>query len=347
MSASSARPLPLSLALQGGASWGAYTWGVLDRLLEHGGFSVDAISGTSAGALNGAVLAGALAKGTPETAREALCAFWSDLSNLPGPAAAGWLNPIGLMLERYGLTALRTAGPSPYVVNPLDLNPMRAVIAAHVDFDAIRARQGPPLYVTATNTRNGLPRVFGPREISLEALTASTCVPQLFQAVEIEGEHYWDGGYSGNPSIWPLIGPDRAQDMLLVQLGPAVHEDVARTALRIRQRINDVTFNGSLIAEMAGIHALRCALAPLQPDAPVVRTRFHRIGPPQGRARNDSGDEFDRSWPWLAWLRDQGRDDAGQFLERQAADVGVRSTLDLEHAYVDARHAAAPGPLIP
>ena len=330
--------LPIALALQGGSSWGAYTWGAIDALLAREDLSVDAISGTSAGALNGAVLASALACGPAAQARAALEAYWRDLSGRPGPANSPF-GALGVLVERYGLTAWREAGPSPYLANPLGLNPLRDLIAAHVDIEAIRARRTPPLYVTATDARTGLPRVFGPEEMSVDVLAASACLPQLFQAVPIDGAHYWDGGYSGNPSIWPLIRhAPRARDVVLIQLEPITHDDVARSAARIRQRITDITFNSSLAVEMAGIHALRVALQPVQPQLPVVQARFHRIDPPPGRVRNDGGDEFDRSWRWLSHLHRQGLDAGTRFLAQHGADLGARSSLDLGAAFVDRHH---------
>lgn len=335
----------LSLALQGGGAWGAYTWGVLDRLLARRGIGIEQISGTSAGALNGAIVASALA-GAPDPdagrwrAREALASFWHEM------AADRAHDPMRLLLgpwgaamsDQLGQWMLGTGTVSPYQANPLNLNPLRKAIADHVDIDAIRALRGPRLFVTATNVRTGLPRVFGSAEMSVDVLMASACLPQIFQAVEIDGEPYWDGGYCGNPSIWPLLHDGRAHDIVLVQLAANVHPQLPRTAAEIRQRIGELMFSSSLVAEMQAIHAMRGSFARAGVDAPVLHARFHRVGPPPARDEGEAaGGSLDRSWRLLLARRDQGRRAASRFFALHRDALGRRSTLDLAATFMDPR----------
>ena len=341
-----ARPVPLrkpiSLALQGGGALGAYTWGVLDALLASRRISISQISGTSAGALNGAVLASAFASaahaGRPsqanEQAREALETFWRACSHPSHPAA-------DLMMWEPLTKALRSSMDqwmwasgltSPYSMQLQGANPLRDVIARHVDIEAIRSDQSPTLYVTVTNVRTGLPRVIANAEMSLDALAASACLPQLFQAVELDGEPYWDGGYSGNPSLWPLICHGRrgaSSDVLLVQLTPDYCADTPQDSAAIERRVGEIMFNASLVAEMQAIVAIREAA---QGATPFAAVRMHRVGPPPA-ALLDQGSAAQRSWSWLTQLRDEGRLAARAFLKRHVADIGRRETLDIARLF--------------
>jgi NTE family protein len=326
---------PVSLALQGGGSWGAYTWGVLDALLAARSVSIAQMSGTSAGAINAAIVASALATGSAADARRLLRSFWMAVASpaVPGPAG---LWPAGLRWhETIGSWLISTGVLSPYNANPLGINLLREAIAAHVDVEAIRHRSAPALYVTLTNVRTGLPRVVGNDAISIDALVASCSLPHLFQAVEIDGEAYWDGGYSGNPTLWPLIHTGVARDLVLVQLAPQAAIDVPRDAASIRRRVGEIVFNSSLVAEMQAIMALR-AIAQAAGRAHVHDLRLHRIGPPR-RELLERGSSSERSPDWLERLYEEGRGDARLFIERNGADIGVRETLDLGKAFADTR----------
>lgn len=341
-------PVPLALALQGGGAWGAYTWGVLDELVERPDLSIESISGTSAGAINGAIIASALVSGSAQDARRALESFWHEVAGDPAASLLlAWTGPLGqAVTERLGTWMLSSTTLGPYQFDPLNLNPLRRAIAAHVDVDALRQRRGPALYVVATNVRTGLPRVFGPAEMSVDALMASACLPQIFQAVEIDGEEYWDGGYSGNPALWPLIHHHgEARDLLLVQLAANLHDDVPHKPPAIRRRAGEIAFNASLIAEMQAIHAMRAMCAQAGLDAPVVQMRFHRVGPPPERAASETSGALDRSWSRLTGLRMQGRQAAQEFLARHRDDLGVRSTLDLGAAFVNPAKPRLQAPL--
>jgi NTE family protein len=321
---------PIGLALQGGGSWGAYTWGVLDALLASRSVSVAQLSGTSAGAINAAIVAGALAKGSPAQAREALRAFWlriacpavADLGReVWGPIERTWRESMGAWL-------VSTGALSPYSANPLGINPLREAIAAHVDIDAIRSRPAPALFVTVTNVKTGLPRVISNEAISIDALLASACLPELFQAVEVDGEPYWDGGYCGNPTLWPMIHTGAVRDLIVIQLVPDGTDDVPRDAPSIRRRVGEIVFNSSLVAEMQAISAMRAVAARGEGGASVLDVRLHRIGPPP-RELLEQGSALERSRAWLLRLQSEGRAAAKRFIARHGADLGVRETLDV------------------
>jgi len=352
---------PLSLALQGGGAWGAYTWGVLDALLASRRVTIDQISGTSAGALNGAILVSAFADaaraGRPaqahEQARAALESFWRAVARPDEPMGSlkmweplsdAWRNSMGKMGQWMWSSGL----VSPYNVNPLGINPLRQAIAAHVDIEAIHSMHAPALYVTVTNVRTGLPRIISNAEMSVDALAASACLPQLFQAVELDGEPYWDGGFSGNPTLWPLIRHGRrgdTGDVVLVQLAPDYCEQTPKDAAAIKRRVGEIMFNASLVAEMQAIAAIREA-AQGESDSrdpkrrargagsssPFVAVRMHRIGPPPS-ALLGQGSADQRSWTWFTLLRDEGRASARQFLKRHLDDIGHRETLDIQKLF--------------
>ena len=324
---------PIGLALQGGGSWGAYTWGVLDVMLASRRVAIAQLSGTSAGAINAAIVAGALATGSSRRARERLASFWRRIAAptlpLSEPVQQAWRETVGLWL----LDVV-----SPYQANPLGIHPLRDAIEAHVDIEAVRSPAAPPLFVTLTNVKTGLPRVISNAEMSVEALLASACLPQVFQAVEIEGEPYWDGAYLGNPTLAPMIRSGAAGDLVVVQLVPEGPEEAPRDASAIRRRVGEIVFNASLVAEMQAIATLRDAAAPLK--TALRDLRLHRIGPPP-RALLQQGSTLDRSRLWLERLRAEGRAAAKTFIARHGADLGVRETLDVAATFTDARNDGA------
>ncbi len=329
---------PVGLALQGGGSWGAYTWGVLEVLLGSRRVAIAQLSGASAGAINAAIVAGALAKGSAARAREALSTFWARIASptlgdvgLGGPVERAWRESMGVWL-------LTTGALSPYQANPLGINPLRNAIEACVDIDAIRSRSAPPLFVSVTNVRTGLPRLISNAEMTIDALLASACLPQLFQAVELDGEPYWDGGYLGNPALGPMIRSGVAGDLIVVQLVPDGPDDVPRDAASIRRRVGEIVFNSSLVAEMQTIAAMRDAAGSRR--APVSDVRLHRIGPPR-RELLQQGSALERSRIWLERLRAEGRVAAKGFIARHGSDLGVRETLDVATAFTDARNDAS------
>lgn len=325
----------VGLALQGGGSWGAYTWGVLDTLLASRMIGIAQLSGTSAGAINAAIVASALATGSAADARKALRAFWTRIAD---PALSDLVGQVWRPVERTLRASVSewfmSAGLSPYNVNPLGVNPLRDAIAEHVDVEALRGRTAPEIFVTVTNVRTGLPRIISNDELTIDALAASACVPQLFHAVELDGEPYWDGGYSGNPTLWPMIHGTTVNDVIVVQLAPDVADELPKDAAAIRRRVGEIVFNSSLVAEMQAISAMRAIGARSGHSSSVGGVRLHRIGPPR-RDLFERGSALERSRAWLELLFDEGRRAARQFLDRSGADVGVRETLDIARLFTD------------
>jgi NTE family protein len=329
-------PVLIDLALQGGGAHGAFSWGVLDRLLEETWLTIEAISGTSAGAMNAAVLADGHAAGGADGARAALEAFWRRVSQaaLLSPFRRG---PLDILLGRWTLDsspvylALDLAARlfSPYDLNPGGANPLGDVLAESVDFGRL-SRAPIKLFITATNVRTGRGRVFRNAELSPDVLLASACLPTMFQAVEIDGEAYWDGGYAGNPTITPLVHECVSDDTILVQINPVERQGTPRTARDIINRVNEVSFNAPLLKELRMIAVLRQVADPGNCEgAQWARARMHRIA---SDAMTDLGasSKMNAEWEFLTLLRDEGRRAASAFLEAHGEDIGRRSSFDLD-----------------
>ena len=329
-------PLHVDLALQGGGSHGAYTWGVLDRLLEEPWLRIEGISGTSAGAMNAAVLASGHAAGGAPAARVALERFWRRV------AAAARFSPFrrGLfdaMLGRWTLDHspfylafdAMARVVSPYDMNPGSINPLRAILADTIDFAVLR--DAPiKLFVTATRVANGQARVFRNADLTPEALLASACLPTLFQAVEIDGEAYWDGGYAGNPTITPLVRETGACDTILVQVNPVERPGTPRSARDIINRVNEIAFNAPLLKELRMIALLRRAADAGTPEGRHWATmRMHRIESDKLVTLGASS-KLNAEWSFLTMLRDEGRSVADAFLAGHGASLGVASSFDLD-----------------
>jgi NTE family protein len=277
-------PILVDLALQGGGSHGAFTWGVLDRLLEEPWLGIDGISGTSAGAMNAAVLVDGHAKGGADGARTALENFWRRVSEAArfSPLRRG---PLDVILGRWTLDSspiyvamdLMSRLLSPYDLNPMGGNPLRAILAETIDFE--RLAQAPTkLFITATNVRTGRPHVFKNSTVTPDVLLASACLPTMFQAIEIDGDPYWDGGYSGNPTITPLVRECKSQDTILVQINPVERERSPRSASDILNRLNEVSFNAVLLKELRMIAVLRQVADPGNSEGALwAGMRIHRI----------------------------------------------------------------------
>jgi NTE family protein len=301
--------LSVSLGLQGGGSFGAFTWGVLDRLLEEERLDIDMISGASAGAVNAVVLADGLIAGGRTEARAKLAQLWERVGHgvaVGGAAALAWA---------------RLA--SPYQLNPLGYNPLRDLLAELVDFDRLRTQSAVRLLIAATRVRDGHPRFFREYEITLDAVLASACLPFLQQAVEIDGEAYWDGGYSANPPLRQLVVDTKAADILLVRLVPEMHEAVPQLSHEIAKRIREIGFNASLLREQEAVAELRRAcegqrLFRSELCRKLDGLRFHQIAAPEvidGLAQESA---LDTSWPFLQRLHRGGRTAAERWLEEWA-----------------------------
>ena len=351
--ASAAGSAPLDLALQGGGSHGAFTWGVLDRLLQDETLPIAAASGTSAGALNAAVMACGWACGGREGARAALSAFWHDVGGQPacfGPTGAAQvkLHP-SVDLALFNLnqnpfyawfnSVMRQFSPQQF--NPLGLDPLRKIIERHVQPAALLAS---PLrvFVTATQVRTGQPRIFdnmqgdgGRADLDISALLASACLPQLFRPVEIEGEAYWDGGYSGNPALWPLIYRSQAMDLLLVRINALSRPSVPDTAEEIADRVNEITFNAGLLGELRAIAFVQKLVSERRLDAGDYKSlRLHMVADDAGLAPLGASSKLNTSLVFLRRLHALGRAAADTWLATHRRDVGVRSTLDIRTTFL-------------
>jgi NTE family protein len=332
---------PVDLALQGGGSHGAFTWGVLDALLDDESLEIDGVSGTSAGALNAAVLACGWAEGGRAGAREALAAFWRDIAtcgNAFAPFSQASLGSFNLDGNPwFGWLSAWTQQWSPYQFNPGNLNPLRDVLLRHVREPALRAS---PLrvFVTATSVRTGQPEVFSGDKLGIDALLASACLPQLFQAVQIGGEAYWDGGFVGNPALWPLIYNTSALDIVLVQLDPLVREGTPRTAVEITDRLNEITFNASLVAEMRAIAFVQRLIARNRIDAKHYKAlRMHRIADDAALRPLDASSKYNTERALLERLFVLGRQAGQRWLVDHRAAVGVESSFDIESVFLAPR----------
>jgi NTE family protein len=329
-------PVLVDLALQGGGSHGAFTWGVLDRLLEEPWLKIEAISGTSAGAMNTAVMAAAFARGGATAAREALESFWRAVSRaaVMSPFQRG---PMDIALGRWTLDHsptfiamdLMARLVSPYAMGMSGDNPLRDILQANVDFAALA--DGPiKVFVTATNVRTGRGKVFRKGEITPEVLMASACLPSMFQAIEIEGEAYWDGGYAGNPTMMPLINECESDDTILVPLNPVQRPGTPRTARDILNRLNEVAFNAVLLKELKMIALLRkVADAGTGEGAQWARMRIHMVRNPIMLELGYSS-KLNAEWAFLTMLREAGRTQAEAFLAEHGEAIGRRSTLDID-----------------
>jgi NTE family protein len=340
--AAPAVPFAIDLALQGGGSHGAFTWGVLDRLLEDGSLAFAGISGTSAGALNAAVLVSRLAQGGREAARAALHAFWHDVAStsfcfglpsngVPSPWGA-WTTPFTDAWQQWARAF------SPYQFNPLGLNPLADVLRRHVDLPALHATAAPRLYVTATAVRSGQPHVFSGAGLSLDALLASACLPYVFQAVEIAGEPYWDGGYSGNPALWPLVYGTREADLLLVKIQPLNRPGTPHSAIEIAERAAEISFNTALVGEIRAIDFVKRLLKEERIDRGRYKDlRLHLIADEVELARLPPQSQLDTRWDFLQQLFALGRAAADTWLRQHRSAVGKHSSFDIEKHFLAPR----------
>lgn len=330
----------INLALQGGGAHGAFTWGVLDRLLEVGRFEIDAISGTSAGALNGAVLMSGLEAGGVDGARESLDAFWRRVSEQAffSPIKR---SPIDRALDRWSLDYsptylamdLMTRFASPYEFNPLNFNPLRAIVEQSVDFERVHCCSKLKLFVAATNVYTGKIRVFSGQELTLDAVMASACLPHLFQAVEIDGEPYWDGGYMGNPPLYPLFYETNTTDVVLVQINPVERRQTPKTARDILNRINEITFNSTLLRELRAVDFVgRLIEEGRLSDDKYMKVYVHRIAGDELKPLQASS-KLNAEWAFLTQLKDIGRRAANAWIGQHYDAVGERSTVDLRKEF--------------
>jgi NTE family protein len=331
----------INLALQGGGAHGAFTWGVLEHLLSDERLVVEGISGTSAGAVNAVMLADGLARGGRAEAQKRLADFWRAVSNngnlpplqravvdrllsfvpLEGSPMQAWLD----VLSRYF---------SPYDFNPLNINPLRELFDRFVDFEALRAFSDLQIFISATNVQTGRVRIFSREKITAEAVMASACLPLLFRAVEIDGVPYWDGGYLANPVIFPFFGTTKTEDVLVVQINPLVRQKTPTSAGEIMNRINEITFNSSLLAEYRAIEFVarlidQGRLPRGTRPGQYRRVNVHRIVLDRFGTQFDTFSKISTDYDFFEMLHVIGKRAARRFLDEHFDDIGVRSTVDL------------------
>jgi NTE family protein len=341
----------VAVALQGGGSHGAFTWGVLDRLLQEPGFEIVGASGTSAGAMNAGILADGLRCGGATEARGALEHYWEDVGRLPGYASFSPSAPFvakhtwhlehdPLFLWHEALTRMW----SPYETNPLNYNPLRKLLA-RIDFEGLRHDPtAARVFICATNVRTGLRYVFENAELSADVLLASAALPQVSQAVEIDGEHYWDGGYTGNPALAPLYLNTDATDLIIVGINPIVRPELPRTARAITDRIGEISFNSSLVGEVAAIAFFEDMMKSRPADRNFRRLFVHGIGD-AALASFGASSKMNNHPDFLRHLHQLGERAAERWLAENRDNVGNRSTVDLS-GLVPTRHASLISPSI-
>lgn len=348
-------PRPIGLALQGGGSHGALAWGAIDRLMEEPRIRIVEISGTSAGAMNAIILADGLVQGGREGARTALRRYWravSDAARFSPMQRSAYDRMFGNYsldhspgyMAMEGLTRIF----SPYDLNPFGINPLRDLVASHVDFDAVNASEAVRVHVTATNVRTGLARTFANGELSADAVMASACLPQMYQAVEIGGEFYWDGGFAANPALFPLAASGRLRDILIVQLNPVRRHEVPRTARDIMNRVNEISFNTSLIKELRtiGIVQRLSEMGQISLDR-RYEIFVHMIHGEEDVQDLSASSKLNAEWGYLEMLFARGRIWAEQWLAEHFDDLGRRSSFQMEHMFADGELPPAITPIDP
>ena len=327
----------VNLALQGGGAHGAFTWGVLDRILEDERLEIAAISGTSAGAMNAVAVADGITRAGPEGARQALHDFWSAMSRaaLFSPARR---TPIDVFMGNWSLerspgyhmldTLARLA--SPYQLNPMNMNPVRDVLEASIDFAEVRACTAFELFVSATNVETGRVKVFPRERLTADMVMASACLPHLHQAVEIDGVPYWDGGYMGNPALFPFHGRTGTDDTVVVQINPIERRGAPKTPQEIQNRLNEISFNGSLLKELRAIDFVDRLIAQGKLSTEdYAQVRVHIIENQEALKPLGASSKMNAELAFLSHLRDLGRETAAQWLDRNFEAIGQRSTVDL------------------
>lgn len=327
----------INLALQGGGSHGAFTWGVLDRLLEDPRVEIEAVTGASAGAMNAVVLADGLARGDREEARTALRRFWEGVAH--GAAMSPFRRtPLDAWRGVWNLDSspgyvffdLMARLASPYDINPMKLNPLRDLVSESVDFERVRGCGPLKVFLSATDVATGRAKVFKKEELTPDHVMASACLPFLYQAVEIEGRAYWDGGYMGNPPLWPLFDHCRSNDVVLVQINPFTREGVPHRAAEIYNRVNEITFNASLMRELRAIDFVTRLLDEGRLEGTGYRPVYvHMIGDEAGMRSLGASSKLNAEGAFLQLLFTQGRGAADAWLTANFDALGVRSTLDV------------------
>ncbi|MEL6450659.1 MAG: patatin-like phospholipase family protein [Pseudomonadota bacterium] len=333
----------INLALQGGGSHGAFTWGVLDRMFEEDRLWIEAISGTSAGAMNAVVATQGMYDAGAHGARLALEEFWRAVSKA-GQASPIKRTPLDMMLGSWSLETspgylmsdMLSRMASPYDLNPLGFNPLRDVVDACIDFDKVANCQDMGLYISATNVETGRARVFHRHEVTLDVVMASACLPNMFKAVEIDGVPYWDGGYMGNPVLFPFIDHSPSDDIVIVQINPLLRPGTPRRARDIQNRVNEITFNASLLRDLRTIDLIHRLIEDGALSNNEYRTmNMHMIDGCDDMLALDASSKLNSEWAFLEHLRDLGRAYADTWLAQNFDKIEQQSTLDLRAMFDD------------
>ncbi len=336
----------MNLALQGGGAHGAFAWGVLDKLIEDGRIDIEGLSATSAGSMNAVVYAYGKMTGGPDGAREALHNFWQAISRAGEIYSPIKLSPWEMWQGNgnvdhslsFWLFESMTRLFSPYQFNPFDINPLRDVLENQVDFEQLHQCYCTTMFISATNVRTGKVRVFRNQEVTLDVVMASACLPNLFKAVEIDGDHYWDGGYMGNPALYPFFYHTKTNDVIILHINPLHHEEVPTDPVGIQDRVNEITFNGSLLKELRAVAFVNKLLDEgwLKEE---YRSHFkhvlvHSIKADDALRDMSVSSKFNCDWNFLLSMRDKGRATAEAWLDRHYADIGKRSSVDVQSEYL-------------
>ena len=333
----------VGIALQGGGAHGAFTWGVLDRLLEVDHIVAEAMCGTSAGAVNAVTCAYGLHVGGPKMAKQLMDQLWRKIArsgNLFKPGNFDKLFGGGDMYHSPGYMLFNnmTQYMSPYNFNPFNYNPLRDILTDLIDFKELQMYNKKKLFICATNVKTNRARIFSNKEITVDAVLASACLPLLFQAVNIDGEYYWDGGYMGNPPIFPIITNTTLRDIVLIKINSINISSVPTTARDIADRINEISFNSSLINEMKMIHyrneLIRNGILNTE-DTNNREIFVHTISGYDALSQLNYSSKMNTSWEFLLDLKERGRQTASQWLESDYKQVGIKSSFDVEEHFFD------------
>lgn len=339
---------PVNLALQGGGAHGAFTWGILDKILEDGRLDIEAISGTSAGAMNAVAVADGYTRDGPDGARDALETFWRSMS------AAARFSPVRRTpidyftgtwnLDRspaYHISDALARIASPYQINPMKLNPLRDLLIDSIDFDSVRACTAFKLFISATNVETGRVKVFPRDKLTPDMVMASACLPNLYQAVEIDGVPYWDGGYMGNPVLFPFYDETDVADTIVIQINPIERIGVPKTPQEIQNRVNEISFNSSLLKELRSIDFVDRLIREGKLSTDDYRqVRLHIIENEEVLNSLGASSKMNTEWAFLTHLRDIGRSTADQWLDKHFNSIGEHSSVDLRAMFqgIGGRH---------
>ncbi|WP_299588086.1 patatin-like phospholipase family protein [uncultured Tateyamaria sp.] len=333
----------INLALQGGGSHGAFTWGVLDRMFEEDRLWIEGISGTSAGAMNAVVATQGMYDAGAAGARQALEDFWRAVS-VAGQGSPIQRTPFEKMMGSwsldlnpgYAMMDMMSRMASPYDLNPMGLNPLRDVVAGFIDFDKVANCADMGLYISATNVETGRARVFHREEVTLDVVMASACLPSMFKAVEIDGVPYWDGGFMGNPVLFPFIDHSPSSDIVIVQINPLLRPGTPRRARDIQNRVNEITFNASLLRDLRTIDLIHRLIEDgALSDNEYRRMNMHMIDGCDDMLALDASSKLNSEWAFLIHLRDLGRAHADRWLGAHFDQIEKESTLDLRALFDD------------